>query len=468
MAFPVLEDALRLPRPSGLHPLLRGALGKAFLRPPFDWLAVRAVARVYLRLSRGWAAALDCGEPDCGEAIAAFLRETGLRRPTPALRRAIAATQEKGALYRESQDRWERALFPEPDRPDASDAAELALLEHARQAAAHDMMAARLRFLPFRRGLRPVAWEVASKAEVERRHGARLADPEGAFPLPEQPAVDVSRAAPGRFGPEYWLRYRSPVLGDRAWAHVYELDEGRDAPTVIFLHGIAMETEMWRGAPGVVPALAERGFRAILAEGPWHGRRRLAGRYGGEPVLARGALGLLDLLEAWVAEVAVLIRWARQSSAGPVVLSGVSLGSLASQRAASAAARWPAAVRPDALMLVATSGELIDLAGRGSLARQTGLDRKIREAGWSAADLERWLPLMEPEPEPPLPPERILMVLGARDDLTPFPGGQALADLWRLPPDNLILRPQGHFSVSLGVLSEPEPLDRLRDLVAQL
>ena len=165
---------------------------------------------------------------------------------------------------------------------------------------------------------------------------------------------------------------------------------------------------------------------------------------------------------------AVLIRWARETGGGPVALTGVSLGALTGQRAASAAVGWPAEARPDALMLVATSGSLIDLAGTGSLARQIGLGAEIRRAGWRDADLRRWLPLMEPDPRPPLAPERLLMVLGTHDDLTPFPGGRTLAEDWRVPAENLFLRPQGHFSVSLGVLSDPAPIDRLRAVVDSL
>ena len=459
-----IEEPGRLLERSGLPVLLRGGLGRAVLRPPFDWLAVRAVSRVYLRASRAWASALDCGED-----LDRFLAETGIRRTTAALKRAVATAQTRKADYDSQRALWERILFAGTGELGAEpEPADLALQEHRRQSAAHAMMSARAGFLPYRRQLKPAAWEVAAEAEVERQHGGRLADLGGAFPLPAQPEVEVSRPAPGRFGPERWLRFQSPVLGDHSWAHVFDLDDRPNAPTAIFLHGIAMETEMWRGAPNVAPVLAELGFRSILAEGPWHGARRPAGRYGGEPILARGPLGLIELLQAWVAEVAVLIRWARQTSSGPVVLTGVSLGALASQRAASAATRWAAEARPDALMLVATSGTLIDLAGTGSLARQTGLEREIRAAGWSDRDLTRWLPLMEPEPEPPLPPDHILMVLGASDDLTPFRGGHALAEAWKVPPENLFLRPQGHFSVSLGVLAEPEPLDRLKAVVERL
>jgi hypothetical protein len=62
-------------------------------------------------------------------------------------------------------------------------------------------------------------------------------------------------------------------------------------------------------------------------------------------------------------------------------------------------------------------------------------------------------------------PERIVMVLGEADDLTPFAGGSALARRWQIPAENLFLRPQGHFSVALGLLCDPAPIDRLLAIV---
>ena len=122
---------------------------------------------------------------------------------------------------------------------------------------------------------------------------------------------------------------------------------------------------------------------------------------------------------------------------------------------------WPAGWQPDALFLVATSGELLDVATEGSLTRGVGLPGQLGAAGWSETELSRWLPLLEPSPEPPLPPERIFLLLGSSDDLTPYPGGVELGRAWRVPQANLFIRPQGHFSVSLGLLHDTEPLDRL-------
>ena len=83
-----------------------------------------------------------------------------------------------------------------------------------------------------------------------------------------------------------------------------------DPPTLVFLHGISMETEMWRGGADMVSDLALEGVRIVKPEGPWHSRRRPPGWYGGEPAMGLGPLGFLDLFHAWIAEVAALIDWA--------------------------------------------------------------------------------------------------------------------------------------------------------------
>ena len=70
----------------------------------------------------------------------------------------------------------------------------------------------------------------------------------------------------------------------------------------------------------------------------------------------------------------------------------------------------------------------------------------------------RWLPLLEPHGLPALPPERIVMFLGETDDLTPYKGGLDLARRWKLPPENIFTRWQGHFSAPLGLIGRPGPV----------
>jgi hypothetical protein len=72
---------------------------------------------------------------------------------------------------------------------------------------------------------------------------------------------------------------------------------------------------------------------------------------------------------------------------------------------------------------------------------------------------------MEPRGEPAVAPEKIVMTLGEADDLTPFSGGLSLARRWQVPPANLFLRNQGHFSVAFDLARRPQPLDRLAELL---
>lgn len=95
-----------------------------------------------------------------------------------------------------------------------------------------------------------------------------------------------------------------------------------------------METEFTGSGRNPLGALVKAGVRVIRPEGPWHGRRRLSGTYGGEPVLARGPGGLLDYFHAHVIELGRLVAWARATRGGPVAIGGVSLGALTAQLAA--------------------------------------------------------------------------------------------------------------------------------------
>src|SRR3546814_13550818 len=91
----------------------------------------------------------------------------------------------------------------------------------------------------------------------------------------------------------------------------------------------------------------------------------------------------LKLFAAWGAEVSVLIDWARRQGSGSVALGGVSLGALTSQLTAVAARDWPAELRPDALLLIASSQDLKEVAFNGSLATAIGLPARLEAAGWN-------------------------------------------------------------------------------------
>jgi pimeloyl-ACP methyl ester carboxylesterase len=268
---------------------------------------------------------------------------------------------------------------------------------------------------------------------------------------------------PGPAGSQYWLRFAAEVSGrpDTAWARVFEPEAGVEPPTLIYLHGICMEMEHWPDSRDPIPELARRGVRVVRVEGPYHGRRRWPGFYGGEPALARAPLGMLDLFQAWVAEIGQLVLWARETSSGPVAVAGISLGALTSQLFASAAAGWPAAARPDVALLVCTSGDVTATMTESGLAQALGLPKRLQARGWSAETVAAFRPLAEPGDVPGLPPERIVMVLGRQDVVTPYKGGLALAERWRVPEANRFVWARGHFSAGLGLMADAGPIARL-------
>lgn len=448
-------DRSKLPAPLK-HPCLDGPLAPLVLRPWFDRLAVRCIGRWVLPHQRAIAAALiSNGSP------ARFSASTGIELARSEKLEAALRQRAGLALNLEAADQiWDSAFFAgRPPQP-----RNLVRAEVERRRAAQNAISGGADFLRLCKSLR------APREPMKDPHQALadakvLSQRDGAdFPAPDDLAIEKSHPVASSYGSEYWLRFHSPLLGDRAWAHVYEPPDRPDPPTLIFLHGIAMELEYWADLTDPINALTRSGIRVIRPEGPWHGRRRLPGYFGGEPALADGLPGFFKLFRAWSAELGCLIRWSRQQSAGPVAIGGVSLGALTCQRMACAAADWPAEQRPDALFLVATSGALRETL-EGSLGRALDLPGQLATAGWQPDDLATWTPLLEPTGPPCLPPDQIIMLLGEKDDLTPLPGGLDLARTWQIPQENLFLRPNGHFTVALRLGLEPAPLERLLALL---
>ncbi len=448
----------RLPDPARV-PIPGGVVGRLMLRPWLDATILKSIVIGYLPLSRGWAAARAAGgSADVFRATAPYQR-----RVSTGLANALGAIDRRDRDYRVARAAWDQCFF---GRAEVSDA-DLVAHESARRRAAHRLMAARALLVPWLRGFCPVRWRIADRDTVARRHAARLDGSAAAFAPPAETAIERSRAVAGALGREYWLRYRSPspLLDDDVWAHVYEPDGAADPPSLIALHGIAVETEMWKpiGEPDF--ELVRRGFRVIQIVAPGHARRTPAGHYGGEIVMARGPLGFIELFEAWVAEVAVMIGWARETSNAPVAVGGLSLGALTAQLVATASRGWPGRLQPDAVYLTATTGDVVETVLRGSMARALGTERALGDHGWTRDDIERWRPVLEPRGPPAVAPSRIVMVLGAADTVTPYPGGAALAAAWDVPPQNLFVRKRGHFTVALGAYNDVAPMRRLAEIV---
>ena len=462
------DPAVRLrPRPA-VGRWMQGPIGGLIARPWLDGVSLHLLADWYFPAARAWAAATVAG----GDAER-FLREIPADASQGRLgRRIIRSLRDTdGALARsQAADRvWEERLFAGPQ---AGDAARVAA-EEDRLDAATRLRLLLLRFAMFARLARipPCGWQIPQPDAVDRRHGPRLADPQAAYRLPEPaPAIAESRRLASNVGQEYWLRLPDPAepAAPPCWAHVFEPDGDVERPTVIHLHGICMESDHLRGPLREVEAFCRRGFRVILPEAPGHGRRRPPGRFAGEMLMATMPLGALDHFAAHVRELGLLTAWARRRGAPVVGWSGVSLGAFTVQLAAGHARFWPPEARGDAVLLGMTTQAMHEVALHGTLAAGIGLDRQLREQGWTPALLERWSPLLDPLLPPTMGASRVFMVLGSEDGVAPIAGGQRIAQRWGVPEEQVAIRHQGHFSAAAGLLVDDSPIAafcrRLHDL----
>jgi hypothetical protein len=433
----------------------------ALARPWFDRAALWSLTRWYFPLSRAWAAAsvADGSIERFREALPADrLPLTARLGLGPALHR----TAELKAQAEAAEAGWRRTFFDAEE----ADPRALFLSERRRRRASHAYMMARSSFALVRLGAAfpPVRWDIPGVPWAMERAQSLLADPARAYALPDPPPRIVrSRPLAGEDHTDSWLRFPSPskAMNDEAWARVREPLGVADPPTLIYLHGLGVEFESLDGVADEMDAVVAMGVRLVRLEAPWHNRRRRAGFYGGEPFLSGQPLAGVELFLAVVRELGLLIEWARTQGTAPVAVGGTSMGALASQLVATRASDWRPTARPDAVILVTTSDDLGGLAYHSSLARATGLPQALEKAGWTPELLASFRPLVDPVGQPAIDPADIVMVLGMRDDVTPYARGAAMAERWGVPADNLFRRDQGHFSVPVGLMSDPEPLTRL-------
>jgi pimeloyl-ACP methyl ester carboxylesterase len=430
---------------------------KLFARPWIDPVCLWGLKHLF-PASRAWAAAnISDGDLD------RFAAELGLDRVPAGIGRRVNRTV---ALRRAADDafaRWNDRAFATSD---------IAAIENERRNAAHAWFAHRLNYLMFakRHGLPAVQLAVPTPAEAMDLFAGHVAEPDRFFSLPPSlPGVERSGSIETGNVIEYWLRFPSPDgEGDTVYAHVYEPKQ-RPAggyPTLIFGHGLAVETEMMKGDLRGYGAVAERGIRLILPDAPGHNRRVAHGRYGGESFIAAPPVSSLHHLAQAAKEFGIIAAWARGNGSKRVAFGGMSLGALTSQVAAVRMATWQAEARPDALMLLTTTDRVSSLALDSALAVITGLNAGAVGKGWAPSHFAPLAGIVDASATPPLDPEHIVLMIGARDTVTPIDGGRRLARQWRVPERNLFQRDQGHFSAALGLGIDPSPFRRIQEILA--
>jgi hypothetical protein len=429
-----------------------------------SWMEERAARLItyFARLARLGAAAsntLDRGAE-------AFLAELELTSPSWLqhwrVRRGLRRYAASHVVYRRSVEVFERAFFgSQPDLDDAT----LREIDRERRVATERILYPRrtLGFLAHENAIAPVRHRPFSPDELFSQWAEEIWNPSSLYfaPTVRQRFV-ISRSFRRGATREYFLRFQSPsrFLSDPIQARVFEpLDAPPEIPTVIYCGGLGMSYDLLRCRPEEEYAgawLAARGFRAVLPESPWHGRRTPQGVASGELPLATSPFGIVLLVATQTQEVAALIHWARSLSSSVVAVSGISLGSVVAQQASAWSRDWPESMRPDAVFLNGAGLCLDRGAMKSRLLQLLGIDDGMRRAGWTELLIGLLRPLIEPPCPPSVAPDRHVVVLARRDDFLPYSEGAALVKRWRIPPANVLTWDVGHLGLALRLAGTDE------------
>lgn len=426
-------------------------LARFFAKPWVDPLCLWGMGWI-LPAARCWAAA-HSGEP------AAFADELKLTDISPSIAARVRRTGALRNLAFAAQDRWAAAAF--------AAAGDLAQAELLRREAGHNYLGQRFSYLWFARCRRIGA----SRLDVPLldEFDAIEEDPDSFFALGDLPAIERSETIEHEDVREYWLRFPSSLApADTCYVHVYEgrPRDGRAPPSLIFGHGLGMEMEMMKGdMRGYRSLAAQHHCRILLPDAPGHNRRVAPGSYGGESFIARPPLSGLLHFRKVAQELGALVAWCRGEGAGKVALGGISLGALTAQVATSHMTHWPEQARPDGLMLLTTTDAVSGLTFQSSLARITGLRAASERVGWDVDAIARMGRYTDGHAPAPVDSANIVLLIGTRDDVTPYEGGRRLAEKWQIPAKNLFVREQGHFSAAIGLGADPAPFSRILDLL---
>jgi pimeloyl-ACP methyl ester carboxylesterase len=439
---------------------LTSPLGALVESGPFEALKTRSLPRAFaVRRAR---AAADVA---LGEGPAAYLRAVDAP-PAPHLHdrieAALAGYASRREAFEDATERWETAFWGDEEvTPDERVAAER---ERRRAAAAHAQPDDGFGFLPREHLVPPVAYDVPDPDDARERWAHELAEPERLYGFVEAtvsealPRVTRSRSVRGPGTLEYWLRFETPSLhvGDRTTARVYEPEDvDDDLPTLVFYSGLGAFGDLlsyWPEEGALGRRLARRGYRVVLPDAPWHGRREPLGRYSGEPYLARAPVSMFTLYAAAAKEAAVLVDWARTEGAPAVGVGGLSLGGTVALQVAGHCDHWVPSMRPDFVAPVGMPGAIDQTLTSSRLVDLLDLDDALAAAGWSGDRISEFAPLLNPPASPDLSADRVFAFYGGNDAMAPTATAETLLRRWRVPRQNVFEWDCGHFGTMVRLI----------------
>lgn len=445
-------DALETPR---VHRLLTSPAGRILETRTVERLGLRSLRREFA-ISRARAAA----DISLGHGPEAFLEAVGAP-PAPHLHHRIEQALSEYASRRErfdvANERWEAAFWG----PDDIDGDELVAVERERRKAAeHRAQPSRLfRFLDSDHLLPSVKYDVPTPDEARAQWESYLSHPERLYTFDaDLPTVEQSREVAGAGTRESFLRFASPSpYFETATARVYEPAEKparrSGLSTLVFNHGLGMANDTmayWPPEAALARPLARAGYRVVLPDAPWHGRREAVGSYSGEPYLATAPIGMFKLFSAAALENGVLVNWARETGAPVVGVGGLSLGGITTFHVGGHCGSWPESTRPDLLCPAGAPGIVDETVFDSRLLEILDTDDALRSAGWTSRLLGEFAALLNPPETCGIDPEWVVSFGGLRDEVVPYGTTRRLLDAWNVPPVNRTEWDVGH----MGVLTQ--------------
>jgi hypothetical protein len=124
-----------------------------------------------------------------------------------------------------------------------------------------------------------------------------------------------------------------------------------------------------------------------------------------------------------------------------------------------------ASTRADALFLVTHTGDMTSVALDGDLSALWADPQAFIAMGWTPELARRYLSLLDAPAACPVPPERVVSVIGRRDRVLPYRSGRAVLDAWRVPAGNIFEWDRGHFTVPASMIRDRAPLMRLSQIM---
>lgn len=459
------DDGPRLVTHGNNRRVLTSPLGGLIARPWLDTLTLRALKHAFFPLSRLWAAASAAdGSVD---AFWEFAGQPRRHEETARVRDILARFEEADVTSTATDAAWERVFFGAAETSRSTRVA----IETARHNRRDGLNKQRRLFLPLLSRQTPrVRLSIDTPEAIAAVYDPNR-DTDHLFAAPaSMPAVQVSHTVSGVASTDHWLRFASPSsrMGDTCWARVHTPEGVVSPPTVILGHGVCVDFDHWHGLIDETQALLARGIRVIRPEAPWHGRRAPLGYFGGERAIGTFPSGMLDLFVAAIREWAVIADWARRTSSGPLAIGGTSLGALTAQLCASVAHTWPDRLQPQALYLMTHTGTMSEAVMTGAVSTLFADPAAALAKGWTPTLARRHLSIIDPVRPPVMPPARIVSVLGSRDVITPFDGGETLVWRWAVPESNVFISKRGHFTIPMSLVRDPTPTRRFAEILKSL